>query len=165
MKGLEVKANWGDASARIMYRVGRNDSWHYSVFQVADADHSKTKAKSLVKRWLMNEGYSQNPSRRSTEKRVSRALTKYVRNFTGTITRTADGQVVIAGTGPKPKTAKNPRLQLEVKANWAQASAPIMYREGRNDSWHHSVFQVADARHSKVKARQIVKHWLEAGNR
>jgi hypothetical protein len=46
--------------------------------------------------------------KRTTRKRVSRALTKYVRNFTGTITRTPDGQVVIAGTGPKPKTAKNP---------------------------------------------------------
>lgn len=51
-----------------------------------------------------------NPSKRATRKRVSRSLTKYVRNFTGTITRTQDGQVVIAGTGPLPKTAKNPLL-------------------------------------------------------
>ena len=42
----------------------------------------------------------------SVQKRVGLALTKYVRNFTGTITRTQDGQVVIAGTGPETKDGK-----------------------------------------------------------
>jgi hypothetical protein len=60
-----------------------------------------------------------NPTKRSTRKRVSRSLTKFVRNFTGTITRTGDGQVVIAGTGPKPKSnplRRNPGNQYAVIA-------------------------------------------------
>ena len=62
-----------------------------------------------------------NPSR-STRKRVGRALTKYVRNFTGTITRTQDGQVVIAGRGPKPKTAKNP-AHKEYPRQWVRMAS------------------------------------------
>jgi hypothetical protein len=60
-----------------------------------------------------------NPTKRSTRKRVSRSLTKYVRNFTGTIRRTSDGQVVIAGTGPAPAGARivspNPKRRKTVK--------------------------------------------------
>lgn len=79
---------------------------------------------NLGGRWVVRlrvDSFMENPPKRGRKvtkaqknskasKRVSRALTKYVRNFTGTITRTQDGQVVIAGTGPKPKTAKNPLL-------------------------------------------------------
>ena len=47
-----------------------------------------------------------NPTKRSIRKRVSRSLTKYVKGFTGSITRNPDGTVVIVGTGPKPKGAR-----------------------------------------------------------
>lgn len=47
-----------------------------------------------------------NPSKRSIRKRVSRSLSKYLKNFTGTIKRNPDGSVVIVGTGPKPKGAR-----------------------------------------------------------
>jgi hypothetical protein len=67
----------------------------------------------------IKHGSGRNPTKRSTRKRVSRSLTKYVRNFTGTIRRTSDGQVVIAGTGPAPAGARivspNPKRRKTVK--------------------------------------------------
>lgn len=73
-----------------------------------------------------------NASARVGRKRVSRALTKYVRNFTGTITRTGDGQVVIAGTGPKPKTAANP-TRRNVEMGFRDQSGIFHPIRGSND--------------------------------
>jgi hypothetical protein len=88
MKGVQVKANWANASDTIMYKVGRSDSWHRSTLQVADASHSKTKALAMVKRWLKSDGYQSNPAVKVKAIRV--------KNFTGTISNVR-GRTVVKG--------------------------------------------------------------------
>lgn len=63
MARLQVKTSsggWANAAASILYKFSDESSWDYTPFQVADARHSKTKAMSLVRRWLK----SGNPARR-----------------------------------------------------------------------------------------------------
>ncbi len=50
---------------------------------------------------------------------------------------------------------------LKIKADFAQASCPIMIGT-ESGGWTSTPFQVADARHCHRKAAVIVNRWLES---
>jgi hypothetical protein len=135
-------SQWGDSSTVSgIFCAGDflyNEPWSIGFWQFRIVDsgsvgdcrpgHDEREAKLMPMKRTVRKRVSKaitkfvrgkNPTKRSTRKRVSRSLTKFVRNFTGTITRTGDGQVVIAGTGPKPMAARNPRRKQTFSA-WGQ---------------------------------------------
>lgn len=59
-------------------------------------------------------------------------------------------------TGPTTYT----RGDLTIRADLAQASAPIQYRG--DEEWVSTPYQTADARHSETRALDLVETWLES---
>lgn len=66
-------------------------------------------------------------------------------------------------SGGRPRNDGEPRLMI--LANFSQASDMIRYRwdDEPADTEHQTVFQVADARHKRDRARRLVRAWLESG--
>lgn len=56
-------------------------------------------------------------------------------------------------------TRRIPGTDAEIKADFAQASSPIMVRFDRDDDWRSTPFQVADAKHNPAEAVRLVKNW------
>ena len=50
---------------------------------------------------------------------------------------------------------------IEIKADFAQASSLIQYRLRGETDWKGTPFQVADAAHSDASALRLVDEWLE----
>lgn len=50
--GIEIKANFGQASDIIRWRDIGEEEWEGSMYQVADAQHSERKALRLIAEWL-----------------------------------------------------------------------------------------------------------------
>ena len=55
--------------------------------------------------------------------------------------------------------AKN--ADIEIKADFAQASSQIKYRLLGETEWKSTPFQVADASHIEESALRLVDEWLE----
>ena len=55
--------------------------------------------------------------------------------------------------------------EIEVRADFAQASSLIQYRVlewvGEDDAWKATPFQVANAAHSAAQALSMVSDWLD----
>lgn len=52
---------------------------------------------------------------------------------------------------------------IEVRADFAQASSPLMFRVAGDDddAWRPTPYQVADARHDASRALALVSEWAE----
>lgn len=57
------------------------------------------------------------------------------------------------------KTIRIPGTDAEIKADFAQASSPIMVRFAPDMDWESTPFQAADAGHSPRAAVRMVKNW------
>lgn len=51
---------------------------------------------------------------------------------------------------------------LFIRADFGQASSPIMYSIDSPDDWRATVFQAADAGHNSARALTMVNSWLES---
>lgn len=59
-------------------------------------------------------------------------------------------------------TVRGKTTRIRIRANFGQASSPILYWAGRESGWITTPFQVADASHSSRKALGLVVRWCRA---
>lgn len=57
------------------------------------------------------------------------------------------------------RTAAN--AEIEIKADFAQASGLIMYRQIGDERWLPTPYQVADAGHDSARALRLVDEWAD----
>jgi hypothetical protein len=50
---------------------------------------------------------------------------------------------------------------LYIRANFAEASSPLLFSWHNREHFEHSPFQVADARHRPLQAAKLVSDWCE----
>ena len=54
--------------------------------------------------------------------------------------------------------------KIRIRADFAQSFSPISWQdiddEPSDDTWHHTLFQVADARHDEKEALRLVRDHL-----
>jgi len=54
--------------------------------------------------------------------------------------------------------------EIRIRADFAQSSSLVSWQDIDDDpeeqTWHHTPFQVADARHDKIKALRLVRDYL-----
>lgn len=54
--------------------------------------------------------------------------------------------------------------EIRIRADFAQSSSPVSWQDidddPSDDTWHHTPFQVADARHDEKEALRLVRDHL-----
>ncbi|MBP7372261.1 MAG: hypothetical protein KA923_05470 [Opitutaceae bacterium] len=54
--------------------------------------------------------------------------------------------------------------EIRIRADFAQSSSSIVWQDidddPSDDTWHHSSYQVADARHDEKEALRLVRNFL-----
>ncbi len=59
-------------------------------------------------------------------------------------------------------TATHTNNQIDIRADFAQASSLIQWRNVGDEAWRATPYQVADASHDAEKALTLVDGWLDA---
>jgi hypothetical protein len=148
----------------VLVAQSRDDNGWAVFWPDSGRSESASSYKAAVKRAKGQANPMHRKRKNPTRRKNAGSNSKLLKNFTGVVRLNADKTVSIVGTGKKTNPARrgNSGVKgLQVSANWAQASDPIWYRIGTDDSWEVTPFQVASAQHSAKKAKLMVSKWLK----